>query len=376
MIPDAKILFVDDEPNVLLGFQRQLRKKFNLDIADSAANALRACEEAGPYAVLITDMRMPTMDGIELLQRVRQRYPDTVRLMLTGNVDIQTAINAVNDGCVFRFLTKPCPPEIMGIAITAALEQHALVTAERDLLSKTLAGSVELLTDILSISNPAAFGCTSKIRRLCSDICAHLQVADAWEVTTAATLALVGCIAIPEQILMRVNNGEKLDREERALFDSHPQIGSRLISRIPKLEQVAQIVQRQNEPYSITMTREGDDRIGFAANILKAAIDFGMLVSHGASNSDALSSLASEPNRYRPTIVDAMFKCIPTSQVVRNVMIADILDGMVLDEHLVTLKGELLLARGNTVSTILKERLRSLAITRGVKEPVRVLCQP
>lgn len=375
MNADAKILFVDDEPNVLMGFQRQLRKKFNLDVADSAAQALRAFEEAGPYAVVVTDMRMPTTDGIQLLQQIKQRYPDTVRLMLTGNVDVETAIKAVNDGCIFRFLTKPCPPELMSVVIAAAVEQHALITAERELLCKTLSGSVELLTDILSILNPAAFGCTSKIRRLCSDISTHLMVPDIWEITTAATLALVGCIAVPETILTRVHQGEKLTQEEQRLFDRHPQIGGRLISRIPRLGSVAQIVERQNEPYSVTMTLNADDRIGLAANILKAAIDFGVLVAHGASNAEALSTLEAEPNRYRPIVVKSMRSCVPLSRIVRHVTVAEILDGMVLDENLMTLKGELLLARGSEVSRILKERLRTLASTRGVKEPIRVLCQ-
>ena len=138
---------------------------------------------------------------------------------------------------------------------------------------------------------------------------------------------------------------------------------------------MADIVQRQNEPYSTTALRGSDDRTGFGANILKAAIDFGILVAHGTSHADAITQLQLDPTRYRPEIVQALSECIPISRVVREVKIMDMRDGMILDENLTTLKGELLLACGNEISAILRERLITLAATlRGVKEPVRVLC--
>src|SRR5689334_8331618 len=142
MSTDLKILVVDDESNILLGFQRQLRKQFHVAVAESGATALQMLESSGPYAVVVTDMRMPTMSGLELLQRVKQQFPQTVRVMLTGNVDYRTAIRAVNEGSVFRFLTKPCSPEVLAVVLTAALEQHALVASERDLMSNTLNCSV------------------------------------------------------------------------------------------------------------------------------------------------------------------------------------------------------------------------------------------
>ena len=73
----------------------------------------------GPFAVVVADMRMPGMDGVEFLQHVKEMSPDTVRIMLTGNADMQTAIDAVNKGNIFRFLTKPCPYETMTVAVNA-----------------------------------------------------------------------------------------------------------------------------------------------------------------------------------------------------------------------------------------------------------------
>ncbi|MDH3748454.1 MAG: response regulator [Gammaproteobacteria bacterium] len=105
-----KILFVDDEPNVLQSIRRSLRKQFDLDTAEGGEEALRMLKANGTYAVIVSDMRMPGMNGVELLSQARKDSPDTVRMMLTGNADQQTAVDAVNHGDIFRFLNKPCEP--------------------------------------------------------------------------------------------------------------------------------------------------------------------------------------------------------------------------------------------------------------------------
>src|SRR5438874_2087063 len=114
-----KILFVDDDPNILAGFQRTLRKQFAFDTVLSGAEALDHLKKSGPYAVVVADMRMPGMEGIELLERVRAAAPDTVRVMLTGNADQQTAVEAVNRGQIFKFLNKPCDAEVLVRALEA-----------------------------------------------------------------------------------------------------------------------------------------------------------------------------------------------------------------------------------------------------------------
>ena len=119
----------------------------------------------GPFAVIVADRSMPGMDGIQLLAKVKACSPNTVRMMLTGNADMQTAIDAVNEGHIFRFLTKPCPPESLTASLQAAIEQYRLITAERELLEKTLRGSVKVLCEVLSVVKPTAFGRASRITR-------------------------------------------------------------------------------------------------------------------------------------------------------------------------------------------------------------------
>ena len=133
-----KVLFVDDDANILNAYTRQLRKQFRIETAQGGEQGLAAVTDQGPYAVIISDLRMPGMDGIQFLSRVREIAPDSVRMMLTGHADLEVTTEAVNEGNIFRFLTKPCNSEVLAKAIAAGIEQYRLVIAERELLEKTL----------------------------------------------------------------------------------------------------------------------------------------------------------------------------------------------------------------------------------------------
>ena len=118
-----KILFVDDEENILSAIKRQLRKQFDLEFTLSGQKGLDIIKQKGPFAAVVSDMRMPVMDGIKFLSNVREISPDTVRIMLTGNADTQTAVDAVNEGNIFRFLVKPCSSETLSKSLNAGIKQ-------------------------------------------------------------------------------------------------------------------------------------------------------------------------------------------------------------------------------------------------------------
>lgn len=131
-----KVLFVDDEPSVLEAYERLLRREFHVHVALGGERGLQAIEEQGPFAVVVSDMRMPGMNGAEFLARVREMKPETVRMLLTGHADMNAAIDAVNRGNILRFLTKPCEKEELVEAINAGITQYRAVAAEKDLLQK------------------------------------------------------------------------------------------------------------------------------------------------------------------------------------------------------------------------------------------------
>jgi DNA-binding NtrC family response regulator len=107
--PSEKVLLVDDDRNLLSAFNRQFHNRINLVTAASGEDGIQAITYDGPFAVVISDMQMPNMDGLKFLTHARSLSPDTVRVMLTGNANLDVAISAINDGNIFRFLNKPVP---------------------------------------------------------------------------------------------------------------------------------------------------------------------------------------------------------------------------------------------------------------------------
>ncbi len=192
-----RVLFVDDEPNILDSIRRQLRKSFDVVTANSGIEALALLKDTGPVAVVVSDMRMPGMNGAELLTKIRDQYPDTVRMILSGQADLESTIAAINDGHIFRFLTKPCQEDALRRAVSAGIEQYELVTTRKELLEKTLQGLVEMLTDILGITNPVARRRTGRVRQYSAAIASALKFTMPWDLRLATLLSQLGCITLP-----------------------------------------------------------------------------------------------------------------------------------------------------------------------------------
>lgn len=131
-----RILFVDDEKNVLEGYKRLLRGDFNVETALGGAQALAELHIFGPCAIVISDMRMPGMNGAEFLAQVRQIAPNTVRMLLTGYKDANEAAQAVNQGRIFRYLNKPCRKSDLVLAINLGLEQYRVNVDDRQAINQ------------------------------------------------------------------------------------------------------------------------------------------------------------------------------------------------------------------------------------------------
>jgi len=373
-----KILFVDDDANILAGYQRQLRKAFEVDTALGGEQGLQAVTQKGPYAVIVSDLRMPDMDGIQFLSRVREIAPDSVRMMLTGFADLQTSIQAVNEGNVFRFLTKPCDAETMGRSLLMGVNQYRLIMAERELLEETLRGSIKVLTQILSLLNPEAFGRASRITRYVREIATILKATGAWQLETAAMLSQIGCIMLPETAWKKIYHGQPLNPEEMQLFAMHPFIASDLLKNIPRLETVAEIIAYQAKRFDGSGDpqdqRQGKE-IPLGGRILKLVLDFDTLEASGLAKSAAIMELKKRPGWYDPAVLAALEAVIwiEARYTVREVSSDELDEGMILDDDIWTQTGTLLITKGQEVSSIIKKRLKNFAETVGVKEPIRVL---
>ncbi len=349
---NRKILFVDDEENVLRGFERTLRSQFDLETAAGAQQGLAKLAGGGPYAVVVSDLRMPGMDGVQFLSEVRQRSPDSVRLILSGNGDFESVVASVNEGSIFQFLTKPCPADTLHRALRNALDQHQLIVAERELLEETLHGAVGMMTEVLSVVNPAAFGRASRIRTYVRHMANQLRVPNLWEFELAAMLSQVGCIAVPPEILEKVDAQVPLSPEERETFASHPGIGHGLLSKIPRLGVVADIVRRQMTAYRELRDADISDAVVVGAQMLLTALFFDGIVSRGGSAEAALESMRQRPETYQPRIVAAIETArISTPEfAVRAVSVHEMRPGMIVREDIRTKNGMLILAKDQVIS--------------------------
>ena len=276
-----KILFVDDDSLILEGYRRSLSREFLMETALGAEQALKLAADNGPFAVVVSDMRMPGMDGVQLLSRIKSMSPDTIRVMLTGNAEIEMAISAINEGSIFRFLTKPCSKEMMAKTLTAAMVQYRLVTAEKQLLEQTLTSCVQVLTEVLSLVNPAAFSRAERARRYIHHVVMVMKLGNPWQYEVAAMMSQLGCVTLPAETIDAVYRGEKLLANEQAQYDAHPSVAYGLLSKIPRLEPIAWMIEHQNLPVLEDDDSEAEIRLG--AEILRLVLAYEKLIHKGTS---------------------------------------------------------------------------------------------
>lgn len=371
-----KILFVDDEPYILQSLQRQLYQRFDMHIAENGKEALRLLKERGPFAVIVSDMRMPNMNGIELLKLVKDLYPDTVRLMLTGYADRETAIEAVNTGQIFRFLTKPCPPAQFITSLVLAIRQHHLITAEQELLQNTLKGCVSVLAELLGMTSPLAFSSGLRIREYVVRIAEALRLPQPWRFEIAALLSQIGSAALPGEILSKYYTGQELTPDEAELFDSHPETAKKLLERIPRLESVTAMIALQRKQCDAStefLKNPVGKEVLLGVQILKAATEYDRLLFQGMSRGEALAHMRKQKKIYNTKILDILATIRLTSQEhVLSLKIGQLTVGMIAEEDVLTKNGTLVVAKGQIITLPLLNGLANFSQQTGIVEPIRV----
>jgi FixJ family two-component response regulator len=370
-----KILLVDDDHNILDGYRRSLSREFLMETALGGEQALELSTHKGPYAVVVSDMRMPGMDGIQLLSKIKAQSPDTVRVMLTGNADMDTAINAINEGSIFRFLNKPCSKETMGKTLTAALVQYRLVTAEKQLLEQTLSGSIQVLTEVLSLVNPAAFSRAERARRYIHHIVTSMKLPNVWQYEVAAMMSQLGCVTLSSETIEAVYGGEKLSSTEQAQYDAHPSVAYDLLSRIPRLEPIARMIEHQHRPLpesSAVDPEMADMRLG--TEILRLTLAYEKLIHKGTSRSEAVHALSRQNKHFSPEFFRALVELDPNSEEgeIRQCRIEALATGMIVQQEIRTSEGALLVSQGQEVTSTLLSKLKNLHARRVITGDVTV----
>ena len=363
-----RVLLVDDEPNVLEGLERTLFGDYDVFTAESGAEGLETIEQEGPFSVVVSDMRMPEMNGAAFLARVHQTAPDTVRVLLTGQADMDSAIAAVNEGNIFRFLCKPCPQDLLFRSLEAAVKQYELTTAERDLLENTLKGAVKVLTEVLSLASPVAFSRSDQIKELVAHMAGRLELENRWSYEVAGMLSHIGCITLPPDTLERIYAGQAISDDEESMFADHPEVGHRLLVNIPRLDAVARMIRGQNDPATTT-----DEKERMGAEMLRVALAVDRLMAAGSGLRNAVNELR-RLGGYDERLLAAVwdFRGEKPSEVVRALGVAELQSFMILDEDVFAKNGNVLVPKGRELSNVLVERLKNWGRGIGIVEPIRV----
>jgi len=375
-----RILCVDDEQAVLDGLSLHLRRRYDVAMATSGAAGLEALASDPAIAVVLSDMRMPGMDGAAFLSRAREALPDAVRVLLTGHADVRSAASAVNEGQIFRFLTKPCAPDVLGATIDAAVEQHRLITAERVLLEQTLHGSVKALTDLLAIVHPASFGRAGRAKSRMSALADHLGITEnRWELEISAMLSQIGCVMLPQEVVDKVYHGLVMTEHEHGMVERVPAIAEKILADIPRMEGVRAILRYQGRRFSgVGYPKEEPHRekLPLGSRLLKLILDFDALEARGIPEEIAFDTLRGREGWYDPALLGAFAKCLGNAGKyvdVLEIKLAALSPGMILAEDIRTQSGGLLVARGHEVTEGLVERIRNFGSGQGVCEPIRVI---
>ena len=333
--------------------------------------ALAAADQEPPDLILL-DIDMPEMNGYEVCELLKSstRLSGIPVIFLSALNAIEDKIRGFQSGGV-DYISKPFQIEEVQARVETHLKLRRAQEAEHDLLERTLSGAVGTLWELVQLTSPMLALRSRAIRDIVLWITKQMGISDPWQYELAATLCLVGCLALPDDVFERGYCAEDLSPDEHRMFHAHPETASRLLSNIPRLEVVAEIIRGQQrpkaEPSLAKHSRQG-------AHMLNLALELDRRIYRGATSRSALAELRLS-RRFDGRMLDALESYSPTQEEfdVRRLPIREIHAGMVLEKDVLSSDGNLLVLRQGTILTeTWIERLENFAKARGAQELVAV----
>jgi len=341
------------------GIALQLRKEYEVHKAYSGNEALQKLRDVSGLTVVVCDMRMPGMDGATLLERIYRLYPRITRIVLTGEAGRESAIQAVNRGQIFRYLTKPCPPERLREALEAGVDHHRLLMAEKAVLQETLLGLIAALVDMLALTNPVAFGRSRRLQRGSMLFAKSLGYEDFWQLEAAAMLSQIGYISIPVDLTERIYYGLVLSAEQQLAAAAVERVSRQLLERVPRLEPVLEVLLALG--WNDEQIRKlGDGTIGLATRILGLVIEYDTLTLRGNNAESAIQMLGARRERFGSELLEQFAQHVGArsgQSEVRELALKSVLPGMTIMSDVRTPIGTLLVPRGFEVTMRFLERI-------------------
>jgi len=392
----TRVLVVEDEAVSALALTRRLAKLgYEIaGVADSSQQALVMALATKPTLVLMDIAIQGTMDGVDTATELL-RQMDIPIIFLTAHSDTAT-IERAKGVSPHGYLLKPFEVRDISIAIEMAVhrhrsetrarllrqaamendEQRRLMAAEHTLLEDTLQGSIKALVEVLSLTNPAAFGRAMRVKGLVSELAHAVGMEERWQVEVAAMLSRVGYVTLPPEVVEKLDQGQPLKVAETGMVERLPAVTDKLLANIPRLEVVRAIlashfrVARPPAKYSAA----DEAIITRGARLLFLVTDFDALEAKGIAAPAAVSTLRGRAINYDPALLEALvtIRGNLTQEDLRELRLRELRPGMVLAEDLRMVSGVLFVGRGYVVTETFVERCKNFRAGL-VREPVRVV---
>ncbi|MDP8208605.1 MAG: response regulator [Candidatus Electryonea clarkiae] len=378
----ASILIVDDMENNRILLQDMIQALgHKTTLAVNGLDALSLMKFQLPDLVLL-DILMPEMDGYTVLENIKadDKMNHIPVIMITAVDETESVIHCLELGAD-DYIVKPFNSSLLEARIRGSLEKKRLWDAEQDLLEKTLKGSIRVLVEILSLSNPKAFSRSLRIQKYVRLIVKSMKLKDQWSFEVAALLSQLGSITLPDEILEKSyeTDAMKLSKGELKLFKSLPSLSKKILEKIPRLEMIAAMIGEQQRVYGFDTDLDGVSKksknIYLGGDILRVALEYDNLVMNGEPGRKALEILGQNSSYCNPKVVEALASQLLNEIKVQAVPlnINELKPGMILDEHVRAKKSKMMLAsRGTVITEIMIERLKVMSKTIGVIEPFDV----
>jgi response regulator RpfG family c-di-GMP phosphodiesterase len=234
------------------------------------------------------------------------------------------------------------------------------------------------LTDVLAMAHPAAFGRANRLKHLASELAAALEFPDQWQIEIAAMVSQLGCVTLPSDLADRAYRGIELSEREISLVERLPETSALLLSNIPRMEAVRDIVAYQDKHFNghgVPRDRVWGEDIPLGARLLKIVGDFDSLQGRGYADGDAIAVMRERQGWYDPAVLGpfAVLRHADVStQQVRDLPLLAVEAGMVFMHDVMSDNGTLLISRGVTMTPALAERVHYLPREMRVSGPVRV----
>lgn len=412
--PDAalhRLLLVDDEEIVLVALQETLRREgYEVVTANNAMVALDILKST-PFSVILTDQQMPGLTGLEMLAEVKKIQPDATRILITAVLDLNTVIDAINKGEIFRFIVKPWLREELLATVKNAVQRYELICRNAVLQATTLAMNEQLrqlnqsLADKVRMVEEQNRALEQNLQRMI-ELCLHTmqtfypalgsQARRAYLISTAmaANLQLpaeqkqtlevaawlhdIGLVGVPRRIIKRWQETPvSLTHEERALIHQHPILGQELASFVHTLQDVGLLIRAHHERYDGKGYPDGvmGEALPWLARLLAVAVGFAECIHGDLEAVDAIKR--GSGTQYDPEAVRVFLRSLPKASVPRKereVLLAELRPGMVVARGIYTANGLLLIPEGQRLTELAIDKLKNHHRVSPIHQTLLVYC--